>query len=75
MEDKIKQIIGKILNIDLSNKELSQINMKELNSWDSLAHLKLIIALEDEFNIEIEPDEIQLMKNGAEKIKEIISKK
>ena len=37
--------------------------------------LREIIALEDEFNIEIEPEEIQLMKLGANKIKEIIQNK
>lgn len=75
MENKIKEIISKIIGKDFSNKNLEEINMKNIEDWDSLAHLKIIIALEDEFNIEIEPEEIQLMKLGANKIKEIIQNK
>ena len=30
-------------------------------SWDSLAQLNLMVALEDEFSIELRPDDIQEM--------------
>ena len=46
--------------IDNSNLEelgLSEINIENLENWDSFAHLKIIIALEDEFDIDIEPDD------------------
>lgn len=75
IEEKIKVIVGKIIGSDLTALDLKDINMSSLSNWDSLAHLKIIIALEDEFDIEIEPDEVGLMKDGAEKIKEIIEKK
>lgn len=72
MEDKIKEIIGKVLEKDLKNYKLSEINIENLENWDSFAHLKIIIALEDEFDIDIEPEEIQQMKKGAEEIAKII---
>lgn len=75
IEDKIREIIGKVVEEDLTNFDIKDINMNNLTNWDSLAHLKIIIALEDEFDIEIEPDEIGLMKAGAIKIKEIIEKR
>lgn len=75
IENKIKEIIGKVVGEDVSNFNLEDINMKNLINWDSLAHLKIVIALEEEFDIEIEPDEIGLMKSGAVKIKEIIEKR
>ncbi len=75
MDEIIKDIIGKILNEDLKENTLEDINMNTIENWDSLAHLKIIIALEEEFDIEFEPDEIYLMKKGASKIKEIIESK
>ena len=75
MEIKIKQVLGKVLQEDLNQKVLDEINMKTCEKWDSLSHLKIIIGLEEEFDIEIEPDEIYLMRNGATQIKELIEKK
>lgn len=75
MENQVKEIIGKVLEKDLSNYKLSEINMNNIENWDSFAHLKIVITLEEEFNIEIEPEEIQQMKNGAEEIVKIIESK
>lgn len=75
MENKIKEILGKVLQEDFKEKTLEEINMTTCEKWDSLAHLKIVISLEEEFDIEIEADEIYLMKNGAKLIKEIIEKK
>jgi len=75
MEKKIREIIGKVVGEDLTNFSLDGINMNNLSNWDSLAHLKIIIAIEDEFDIEIEPEKVGLMKEGALKIKEILENK
>lgn len=75
MENQVKEIIGKVLEKDLSNYKLSEINMNNIENWDSFAHLKIVITLEEEFNIEIEPEEIQQMKDGAEQIVKIIESK
>lgn len=75
MEIKIKEVLGKVLQEDLNGIVLDNINMNTYEKWDSLSHLKIIIGLEEEFDIEIEPDEIYLMRNGATQIKEIIEKK
>jgi acyl carrier protein len=54
-EDSLKQIMATILKID---PELIQpdASMDTLSSWDSLRHINLILALEEEFNVLI-PDE------------------
>ena len=44
------------------------------DSWDSLRHLNLMLELEEEFNIEFEPEEIAEMKS-FDKIYEIIERK
>jgi acyl carrier protein len=54
-EDILKQVMATILNVEASkiNEELSMDNIKE---WDSLRHMNLVLALEEEFKITI-PDE------------------
>ena len=58
MEDKVLSIMQNIFEDDTIGKDCSQ---SECESWDSLHHLSLISELEDEFDIEFEPEEINIM--------------
>ena len=51
-----------IFNIDIGsiNNDSSPDNIE---TWDSLKHMNLIIALEEEFNIELHDDDIVEMLN------------
>ena len=54
-EDKLKKVMAIMLKVDLSeiNEDSS---MDNVASWDSLRHMNLVIALEEEFRVTI-PDE------------------
>lgn len=54
MNSKILQIMTTVLKckVDSTTTQLNCTN------WDSLHHLNLIVALEIEFNVEFEPEEI-----------------
>ncbi len=54
-EDALKQVIATMLNVDPStiNEDSS---MDNVPSWDSLRHMNLVLALEEEFKVTI-PDE------------------
>ena len=71
IENKLKKIISVIflVNENKINYESSNENIKE---WDSLKHLSLVLAIEEEFNIRFTNDEtLQLtsFKNIVEIIK------
>lgn len=70
--------MGKILNIMREVLEDETIDTScsqdSCDSWDSLHHLNLMLELEEEFNIEFEPEEIAEMKS-FKKVKEIIERK
>lgn len=54
-EDALKQVVATMLNVDVStiNEDSS---MDNVPSWDSLRHMNLVLALEEEFKVTI-PDE------------------
>jgi acyl carrier protein len=54
-ENTLKQVIATMLNMDSAsiNEDSS---MDNVPNWDSLRHMKLILALEEEFKVAI-PDE------------------
>lgn len=60
VNDKIKNIMATIFKIDATeiNNESSP---HTISNWDSLKHIHLIIALEKEFNIKLDEDEIASM--------------
>lgn len=52
MEDRLKNLMAAVLNID-ENLIGADDSMDSLESWDSLRHMRLILALESEFNITV----------------------
>jgi acyl carrier protein len=73
VEDKVKEILAKLfgLNIATLSDHTSPDNVEK---WDSLGHLNLIMELERVFNIHILPEDITKM-TSLKAIKDIISKK
>lgn len=64
-EPRIKQIMGDILRID-SKQIDDRTSMQRLDSWDSLSHIELIGAFEQEFEITLDVEEIERMVSFAE---------
>ncbi len=55
---RIKEVLGSVfgpVNSDLPPESL----IRELEGWDSLKHLSFVLALEEEFEIEMLPEEIE----------------
>lgn len=69
MDEKILEIMTRVFQTEGLGTDCSQSNC---DKWDSLHHLNLIVELEDEFDMEFEPEEIAEMKTFS-KVKEIIS--
>lgn len=56
LDERIKAVMGRVFEIrpeDVSGK----VRRGELERWDSLNHLALLTALQEEFHIEIPPDQ------------------
>ncbi len=54
-------------------KEVETLKYQDIPAWDSVGHMGLVAALEDEFDIEMEIDDIIDM-SSYEKGKEILAK-
>lgn len=56
MSDAIKEIMAQVLQIDATSID-EDTSTDSVERWDSLKHMQLILALEDEFGIQF-PDEM-----------------
>ena len=57
MEKKIILIISSILGVESSKIKL-QSSSDDFEEWDSIRHMNLIVALEEEFDVEFTDSEI-----------------
>lgn len=60
MKDKIRNIMASVFEINKTQLK-ENFSQKEVEAWDSLRHLNLIVELEEAFNISYEPEEIAEM--------------
>lgn len=72
-EDKINDIIKNILKVN-NEDVLKDLGIYDVDNWDSLTHMSLIVEIEDNFNIELSGDEISEMISFG-KIREILNSK
>lgn len=69
---KIIDIISDILNI--KKKEISnKTSMNNVQDWDSLKQMQIIVAIEDEFNIKFSEDNL-IEANSVKKLIEATKK-
>ncbi len=75
MEETILNLIETALNITLENRNLEFCNQKNINEWDSLNMMNLVVLLEEEFNIELFEDDINDIMQSGKNIITILNKK
>ncbi len=63
METQLQSLIADILGDQIPPEQISKENSTE---WDSLNHLNLILALEEEFGIEIPPEDFSQLHSNYE---------
>lgn len=71
MEEKILAIMKEVFGTEDLNETCSQ---KTCEKWDSMAQLNLVLELEDEFGISLEPEEIGEM-TSFETVYQMVAKK
>lgn len=61
-KDKLFKVISKILNCDYNEIGLKS-GLLCHHNWDSLAHISIIVGIEEEFDLDIPDDKIDELEN------------
>lgn len=67
MEQKIQNLIAKTLEVDVEEVELDTA-VGDLPEWDSLHHLMIIKAIEEEYNIKFEQEDLAELEDVSDLI-------
>ncbi len=71
--EKFNKIISDALNIKNIEKVTDEMGPDEIEDWDSLAHVELVNAIEEEFGISLEVVDISKMYTIGD-VKKILKK-
>ncbi|MCA1632230.1 MAG: acyl carrier protein [Acidobacteria bacterium] len=73
MDEKVESLLAEVLQIPAS-KISDDLSMQDVEVWDSLKHMELVVALEERFGIELTLDEIVAMRSVRE-IKRVLGER
>ena len=71
MEEKVLEILKNVFELESVDKTCSQATCEK---WDSMGQLNLVVELESEFDISLEPEEIGEMKSFVDIVRILKSK-
>lgn len=66
MEEKVLEILKNLFELDTVDETCSQTTCEK---WDSMGQLNLVVELETEFDVTLEPEEIGEMNNFSDIIR------
>jgi acyl carrier protein len=55
--DRLRLVFAQSLDIDM-DFDATQARLYETAGWDSMGHMRLVIAIEEEFDVELDADQI-----------------
>jgi acyl carrier protein len=71
---KVEDLIAEVLFIEEGIELTDETAPGDIDAWDSLGHVNIITAIEDEFDIEISPEEIGEIQSVGD-IKKLLASK
>ena len=74
MEERIIKTIGLAFNQDLSALSINDCVPGNIEGWDSMGFLNLLVLLEEEFDVSFDFDDITEMSSGGDSLLNTIKK-
>lgn len=57
-EQKLQEVFSEALGIEVESTDWGTLAYRGIDEWDSIAHMALVAAIEDEFGIMIDTDDV-----------------
>ena len=73
IKEKVFEIIANVLNVNVTEITLES-TVGDFLSWDSLGQLNILQSVQDEFDVEFEPEEMMDIEDVNDIIKAVESK-
>jgi len=74
IKSRLESLFGKVIQ-GVAAESISKLERVDTEEWDSLAHLNLVISLEEEFGVSINPDQAAEITSFEETYRFVESKR
>jgi acyl carrier protein len=64
IEQRVKTLLAKVMRVDVATVT-ADASTDSMVAWDSLNHIKLVLALEEEFDLAFDENQIEKMTSVA----------
>jgi acyl carrier protein len=64
--ERLKELVAGIVATDASSLPPASTPLRDLEGWDSLKHVQLVVGLEGRFKVKLSADEIKAMVTMAD---------
>jgi len=65
VDEKVRNVLAEVLQIPLG-KVIDNLAMSDVEAWDSLKHMELVVSLEQTFGLEFTFEEIVALRSVVE---------
>ncbi len=72
--EKLNEIFEDVLDLDETPSLADETSANDIEEWDSLSHIQLIVAIEKSFELKFTSAEIMKWKNVGEMVDTIITR-
>ena len=73
MEDKLRILLSVLLGVDVERID-NATSSDTMEEWDSLKQMNIVVAVEDEFDIQVDEEE-SILSNSYQSLLELINSK
>jgi acyl carrier protein len=60
--EQVRSVASDIFGVP-TEKITAESSPETIDNWDSMQHLNLVLAIEEKFGVQMDPDDIEQMKN------------
>ena len=60
--ERVQSVASDIFGIPV-NRITAESSPETIENWDSMQHLNLVLAIEEKFGVQLDPEDIEQMKN------------
>jgi len=60
--ERVRNVASDIFGIP-ANQITAESSPETIDNWDSMQHLNLVLAIEEKFGVQLDPEDIEEMKN------------
>jgi acyl carrier protein len=60
--ERVRSVASDIFGVPV-DKITAESSPQTIDNWDSMQHLNLVLAIEEKFGVQLDPEDIEQMKN------------